>query len=103
MKIENLIRYTGLAVGLKPSARQDEACLRGLDQTNSNVSSPCWSVISVSIHVLFQRLGRTRLRGLFPTNPHPRWSPSHLWRDFRRRPDIRLNADPNALASACAI
>ena len=41
MEIEHLIRYTGLAVGLKPSARQDEACLRGLDQTNSNVSSPC--------------------------------------------------------------
>jgi hypothetical protein len=30
MEIENLIRYTGLAVGLKPSARQGEARLRGL-------------------------------------------------------------------------
>ena len=30
MKIENLFRYTALAVGLKPSASQGEACLRGL-------------------------------------------------------------------------
>jgi len=30
MEIENIIRYTALAVGLKPSARQGEARLRGL-------------------------------------------------------------------------
>jgi hypothetical protein len=30
MEIENLIRYPALAVGLKPSARQGEARLRGL-------------------------------------------------------------------------
>jgi hypothetical protein len=30
MEIENLIRYTALAVGLKPSAMQGEARLRGL-------------------------------------------------------------------------
>jgi hypothetical protein len=30
MEIEHLIRYTGLAVGLKPSARQGEARVRGL-------------------------------------------------------------------------
>jgi hypothetical protein len=29
------------AVGLKPSAIQGEARLRGLDWTNSNVSNPC--------------------------------------------------------------
>jgi len=30
MEIEHLIRYTALAVGLKPSASQGEARLRGL-------------------------------------------------------------------------
>jgi hypothetical protein len=30
MEIENLIRYPTLAVGLKPSARQGKARLRGL-------------------------------------------------------------------------
>jgi hypothetical protein len=30
MEIEHLIRYTALAVGLKPSARQGKARLRGL-------------------------------------------------------------------------
>jgi hypothetical protein len=30
MEIENLFRYTALAVGLKPSASQGEARLRGL-------------------------------------------------------------------------
>jgi hypothetical protein len=30
MKIENLFRYAALAVGLKPSASQGEARLRGL-------------------------------------------------------------------------
>jgi len=29
MKIENLIRYTGLAVGLKPSARQTKPACAG--------------------------------------------------------------------------
>jgi len=32
MEIENLIRYTAQAVGLNPSARQGEARLRGLDR-----------------------------------------------------------------------
>jgi hypothetical protein len=32
MGIENLFRYTALAVGLKPSASQGEARLRGLDR-----------------------------------------------------------------------
>ena len=32
MEIENLIRYTSLAVGLKPSAIQGEARLRGLER-----------------------------------------------------------------------
>jgi len=32
MEIEHLIRYTTLAVGLKPSASQGEARLRGLYQ-----------------------------------------------------------------------
>ena len=32
MKIENLFRYPALAVGLKPSARQGEARLRGLER-----------------------------------------------------------------------
>ena len=31
MEIENLFRYTALAVGLKPSANQGKARLRGLD------------------------------------------------------------------------
>ena len=30
MEIENLFRYPALAVGLKPSAKQGKACLRGL-------------------------------------------------------------------------
>ena len=34
MEIENLFRYTALAVGLKPSARQGEARLRGLWRNN---------------------------------------------------------------------
>jgi hypothetical protein len=34
MEIENLIRYPALAVGLKPSARQGEARLRGLERNN---------------------------------------------------------------------
>ena len=32
MAIENLIRYPALAVGLKPSASQGEARLRGLER-----------------------------------------------------------------------
>ncbi len=32
MVFEKLIRYAGLAVGLKPSARQGEARLRGLER-----------------------------------------------------------------------
>jgi hypothetical protein len=34
MEIENLIRYAPRAVGLKPSAMQDEARLRGLWRNN---------------------------------------------------------------------
>ena len=41
MEIENLFRYTALAVGLKPSARQGEARLRGLWRNNySKTISP---------------------------------------------------------------
>ena len=54
VKIENLIRYTERAVGLKPSARQGEARLRGLFQTTRH---PCASVLSVPIRVLFRRSG----------------------------------------------
>jgi hypothetical protein len=36
MEIEHLIRYTTLAVGLKPSASQGEARLRGLWRNNSS-------------------------------------------------------------------
>ena len=35
MEIEKYIRYTPLAVGLKPSASQGEARLRGLEKTIS--------------------------------------------------------------------
>ena len=34
MEIENLFRYPALAVGLKPSAMQGEARLRGLERNN---------------------------------------------------------------------
>ena len=34
MEIEHLFRYPALAVGLKPSARRDEARLRGLERSN---------------------------------------------------------------------
>jgi len=41
MEIEDLFRYTALAVGLKPSARQGEARLRGLRRNNySKTISP---------------------------------------------------------------
>ena len=41
MEIEHLIRYTELAVGLKPSAMQGEARLRGLYRSNcSKTISP---------------------------------------------------------------
>jgi hypothetical protein len=41
MEIEHLIRYTPRAVGLKPSARQGEARLRGLERNNySKTISP---------------------------------------------------------------
>jgi hypothetical protein len=41
MEIEHLIRYAPLAVGLKPSARQGEARLRGLERNNySKTISP---------------------------------------------------------------
>ena len=36
MEIENLFRYTALAVGLKPSAMQGEARLRGLERIISS-------------------------------------------------------------------
>ena len=42
MEIENLFRYPALAVGLKPSASQGEARLRGLWRNNySKTISPC--------------------------------------------------------------
>jgi hypothetical protein len=34
MEIENIIRYTERAVGLKPSAMQGKARLRGLERNN---------------------------------------------------------------------
>jgi len=42
MEIENLFRYTELAVGLKPSASLGEARLRGLWRNNDSktISSP---------------------------------------------------------------
>ena len=36
MEIENITRYTELAVGLKPSAMQGEARLRGLERIISS-------------------------------------------------------------------
>jgi len=56
MEIENLIRYTALAVGLKPSAMQGEARRRRLFPTKRH---PCWPVVSVPIRVLFRLLGRS--------------------------------------------
>ena len=46
-----IIRYAPLAVGLKPSARQSDARLRGRFPTNLH---PCLSVLSVPIRVLFR-------------------------------------------------
>ena len=45
MEIENLFRYTALAVGLKPSARQGEARLRGLWRNNysKTISPRLWN------------------------------------------------------------
>jgi len=42
MEIENLFRYTALAVGLKPSAMQGKARLRGLYRiiSSKTISSP---------------------------------------------------------------
>jgi len=41
MEIENIIRYAPRAVGLKPSAMQGEARLRGLERNNySKTISP---------------------------------------------------------------
>ena len=51
IEIEKYIRYAPRAAGLKPSAMQDEARLRGLFQTTRH---PCASVISVPIRVLFR-------------------------------------------------
>ena len=47
MEIENLIRYTALAVGLKPSASQGEARLRGLYRiiySKTIISVAAWRV-----------------------------------------------------------
>ena len=56
-----MIRYAPRAVGLKPSAKQGEAHLRGRFQTNPH---PCLSVISVPIRIPALR-GEARLRGLY--------------------------------------
>jgi hypothetical protein len=56
-----VIRYAPRAVGLKPSAKQGEAHLRGRFQTNPH---PCLSVISVPIRIPALR-GEARLRGLY--------------------------------------
>jgi glutamate mutase epsilon subunit len=37
MKIENMNRYASRAVGLKPSAMQSEARLRGLERNNHGI------------------------------------------------------------------
>jgi hypothetical protein len=57
MKIEHFIRYAPRAVGLKPSASQGEARLRGL--TRAVGLKPSASQ------------GEARLRGLFQTTRHP--------------------------------
>ena len=47
MEIENLFRYTALAVGLKPSASQGEARLRGLYRiiySKTIISVAAWRV-----------------------------------------------------------
>jgi hypothetical protein len=50
-RLENLIRYAPLAVGLKPSAIQGEARLRGLER---NISSKTIFILSVP----FESAGR---------------------------------------------
>jgi hypothetical protein len=48
MEIEHLIRYTELAVGLKPSAMQDEARLRGRERNNYSktiISVTAWGAL----------------------------------------------------------
>jgi hypothetical protein len=45
MEIENLFRYPALAVGLKPSAMQGEARLRGLERiiySKTTISVAVW-------------------------------------------------------------
>ena len=54
MEIENTIRYTPRAVGLKPPAIQGEARLRGL----------YWNLILLKDHKLPAIQGEARLRGL---------------------------------------
>ena len=51
MEIENLFRSTALAVGLKPSAMQGEARQRGL-----------WRIISSKTIISVTERGRRRLR-----------------------------------------
>ena len=50
MEIENLIRYTALAVGLKPSANQGKARLRGLYRIIYSKTISRTSQSSSSIH-----------------------------------------------------
>ena len=54
MEIEDLFRYTALAVGLKPSANQGEARLRGL-----------WRIIYSKDHKPSAIECEARLRGLW--------------------------------------
>ena len=64
MEIENLFRYTALAVGLKPSASQGEARLRGLyriiySKTISPTASAVYRIyfsISISPHHARRRM-----------------------------------------------
>jgi len=56
MEIENLIRYTPRTVGLKPSARQGKARLRGLYRNYSS-SQIRWTLdwISGTFHLRLRR------------------------------------------------
>jgi len=59
MKIENLFRSTARAVGLKPSARQGKARLRGLDRNNYSktiISVTAWGAQFTGVFNLVQQV-----------------------------------------------
>ena len=86
IEIEKYIRYAPRAAGLKPSAMQDEARLRGLFQTTRH---PCASVISVPIRVLFRlseakpACASTTLLVRAEALPECVEAPAGLWRSHR--------------------